>query len=306
MKKRLLFFNPILFLILASSLFSCPFSVRASSLAGERTLVLYDASSGAVPGESLLDFIEFPPGSASVTYSEDATVLDTTPSGNNTVAGWTSGQATTAGFPVLDRTTGMQVNFTLQVESESHARDNRCGLSAIILDQNARGIELCIWENEIWAQNDADTGGLFTHGEGAAFSSASGLTDYQVMMLGDTYTLTANAQPLLSGPIRDYSSFEGFPDPYETPNFLFLGDDTRSGEARIRHRFLSVTGTDPGTVPGISTSQPVASSMPQPTVSPVATPSPTPTGGVPALCSSGWLIVGAAMTGAVLIRKRSR
>ena len=106
--------------------------------------------------------------------------------------------------------------------------------------------------------------------------------------MGDTYTLTANAEPLLTGPLRDYSAFAGFPDPYETPNFLFLGDNTTSAQARVRLRFVSVTGTEP-VVPANTgeISVPTASSTPQPQPSATPLPSPNP---VFELCPSGWLV----------------
>jgi hypothetical protein len=165
----------------------------------------------------------------------------------------------------------------------------------IILDKDAKGIELSFWENEIWAQNDDQTGGLFKHGEGVPFQTDAGLTDYQLTIIGETYTLAANSQQILSGPIRDYSKFDGFPDPYESPNFLFLGDDTTSSQARLRLRFLSVTGTEPvmptktSTIADTATPPSPASFTPLP---PSATPlpSPTPSGGFP-FCPSGWLPV---------------
>jgi hypothetical protein len=46
-----------------------------------KTFVLYDAASGVVPGESLMDFTDFPPGAAAPVYSDGVTVLDSTISG---------------------------------------------------------------------------------------------------------------------------------------------------------------------------------------------------------------------------------
>jgi hypothetical protein len=195
----------------------------------------------------------------------------------------------------MDRTTGIHVNFTLQVESEMHTSKNRSGFSVIILDQQANGIELSFWENEIWAQNDDHTGGLFTHGEEATFQTNTSLTDYQVTFTGETYTLTANSTPILSGPIRDYSKFDGFPDPYETPNFLFLGDDTTSSQARVRLRFVSITGAEPSmptvasTTTTMNTPLPTASLTPLPNAT--VLPSPTPPASGLDFCPSGWLLV---------------
>jgi hypothetical protein len=239
-------------------------------------------------------------------FSDGATVVDKTISGTDTYAGWVAGEVTTPGFPVLDRTVGVRVNFTVQVDSEAHTNNDRAGFSVIILDKAAQGIELSFWENEIWVKSDDGTGGLFKHGEGIAFAT-SALTDYQVIFMGDTYTLTANAEPLLTGPLRDYSAFAGFPDPYETPNFLFLGDNTTSAQARVQLRFVSVTGTEP-VVPTSTgaTSLPTASSTLQPQPSATLNPALSQPKPVFELCPSGWLVGVVAIASPMLIKKIRR
>ncbi len=299
-------FAPSLFLFFILGIAFHFTDARAASFADANTLVLYDAASGALPDKSFLDFTDFPPGAASLAYADGAATLDTSPSGRDTFAGWIGGQAITPAFPLLDPATGFQVNFTLQVERESHTKNNRAGFSVILLDQDAKGIELAFWENEIWAQNDDRTGGLFTHGEEAAFPT-TGLTEYQVNITGDTYTLTANGKPILSGPVRDYSKFDGFPDPYETPNFLFLGDDTTTADARVKLQFVSVEGIQPVlpvvTGTGNSTLQSTVTAGPLPSATPL--PTQTPAGKVFKICSSGWLFLTLA-AGSVIVNKRVR
>lgn len=261
------------FLIFGSAL--CSLNLKrasATSAIGGKTLVLYDADAGAIPAAPLMNFTDFPPGAASPTYANGVTVLDTTTSGNSTYAGWISNVTTTPGFPILDRTTGFQVDFILRVESESHANNNRAGFSIILLSDDVRGIELAFWENEIWAQNDDETGGLFEHGEGTTFATSAGPINYQIIVVNDTYTLTANTEPILTGPLRDYSKFEGFPDPYETPNFLFLGDDTTSAQVRMQLRFVSVTGTERPTPTPSSSSNSTAPSV---NITPASSPTHT-------------------------------
>ena len=291
---------------LLSCLFILSFGSAAYSyhpaLASEgKSRVLYDAASGAIPSTSVMSFTDFPPGVALPTFSDGATIVDTTISGADTYAGWIAGEVTTPAFPILDSTTGVRVSFTIQVDSEAHTNNDRAGLSVIILDKAAQGIELSFWENEIWVKSDEATGGLFKHGEGIAFAT-NALTEYQVIFTGDTYTLTANAQLLLTGPLRDYSAFTGFPDPYETPNFLFLGDNTTSAQARVRLRFVSVTGTEPV----VLTSMPTASSTPQ--LQPSATPNPAlpPSKPVFELCPSGWLVGVVAIVSTMTIKKNRR
>lgn len=292
----------LFFLILGSTFYS---SFRGQVPA--TTLVLYDAFSGEVPDKSLMGFTDFPPGTASVSYLDNATVFDTTLSGADAFAGWVASQATTSGFPVLDRISGISVRFLMQVEKETHSNSNRAGFSVILLDQEAMGIELSFWENEIWAQHDERSGDLFHHGEGAAFSTTS-LTEYQLMIIGDTYTLTANNVTILTGPVRDYSSFEGFPDPYQTPNFLFLGDDTTSAQAHVRLQYLSITGVEPViptmaiTSTNTSIPTPTASFTPIPSATTISSPMPASKPSSP-LCPSGWLL---AMVANGLLWKKIR
>lgn len=288
-------FLPLLaaLLVLGLALVSLnPRRASAASFLTTGTLVLYDAASGSIPSAPLMGFLGFPQDAALLTYIDGATVLDTTTAGRDTYAGWVATGAASPGFPILDRTEGFQVDFTLQVENESHAGNHRSGISFIVLGEDMRGIELAFWQDQIWAQGDDRTGGLFTRAESVAFGTGT-LTSYQVTILGDTYSLTANGEQILTGPVRDYSAFNGFPDPYETPNFLFLGDDTTSAQARIRLSFVSITGTEPvvstatGTITLTNTPLPTATFTPLPSTAPAA--SPTPAGAVRPLCPSGWI-----------------
>jgi hypothetical protein len=308
MNKKSIFLAAYLLFIFGSALFSFNLkNISAASSVNGTTLILYDAASGTIPSPPLMNFNDFPPGVALPTYLDGATVMDTTASGKDTYAGWVASGAITPGFPVLDRLTGFQVNFSIQVENESHANNHRAGFSLIILSQDTMGIELAFWPNEIWAQGDDNTGGLFRHSEGIAFATSKDLVDYQVTILDDIYTVIANAQPILTGPLRDYSNFEGFPDPYQSPNFLFLGDDTTSAESRIRISLLSVTGTEPIALTATSTSTSISSPSPSPTDLPtplpsvIPLPSPTPESKGFEFCPSSGLVV---MMIALLVIKR--
>jgi hypothetical protein len=128
-------------------------------------------------------------------------------------------------------------------------------------------------------------------------------------VIGDAYTLTANMESILTGPLRDYGSFSGFPDPYETPNFLFLGDDTTSAQARIRLSFVSITGVE-RIMPAVtdiptSTSIPSATEFSTSLPSNVPITSPTPGGGSIEFCPSGWIVLPMILT-AGWLRKRRR
>ncbi len=271
---------PLLFVLLFIGslvpIFSINVLATQAPIGGGYTLLLYDAASGTIPAAPLMNFAALPPGTNPV-YTGGATMLDTT-SANNIYAGWVSEGTITPGFPVLDRANGFQVDVTMQVEAEAHANNNRAGYSLIALGSDAKGIELAFWGTEIWAQNDTATGGLFTHGEGVVFDTTANLVDYQVIVVSDTYTLTANATPILTGPVRDYTDFSGFPDPYETPNFLFMGDDTTSAQARIRLTYVSITGTGQPTATPTVTSTSTSTETPTSTPTPTFTPPPTATG----------------------------
>ncbi len=55
----------------------------------------------------------------------------------------------------------------------------------------------------------------------------------------------------MNGNLRDYTGFSGFFDPYETPNFIFFGDDTTSAGANINFRSASIaTVPEPLTILG--------------------------------------------------------
>jgi hypothetical protein len=143
-----------------------------------------------------------------------------------------------ASFPTLDRAAGFRLSWTLQVAQESHLNANRAGFSVILLGSDRRGVELGFWANEVWAQADNP---LFTHAEGAAFNTGPA-TNYELTILGNAYSLTANGAPLLSGPLRDYSA-NGIP--YTLPNYLFLGDDTSSAAADVTLGQVTLTAPVP-------------------------------------------------------------
>ena len=142
-------------------------------------------------------------------------------------------------FPALDREAGFDLDFQLQVHDEVHVSADRAGFSVIVVSSDLRAIELGFWEDEIWAQG-ADP--LFEHAEGVSFDSTLGPTDYQLSVRGDQYDLAAAEISILSGQLRDYSTFG---QPYNLPSFVFLGDDTGSAGANVTLGDVVVT-TDLG------------------------------------------------------------
>jgi hypothetical protein len=184
---------------------------------------LYDGSLGTLPHAQGWGYAALP-GLAEQRQDGSATRLRTTATPLET-----AGYARVAPFP-LEREPGFNLVLRLRLLAETHVRPDRAGFSVIVLAADRRGVELGFWTNLVFAQNDVP---LFTHGEEAAHDFAAGFTDLVLSLRGAQYTLYADGTRLLAGPVRDYTGFSGFPDVYETPSFLFLGDDTTSAAADV-------------------------------------------------------------------------
>jgi hypothetical protein len=212
-------------------------------------LVLYDAALGGTPdAQGKLIFRTSPEAAAHQVFADGATTLDTT-----------AQQADAAGYfgnpkliPALDRSAGYALTFAVQLVEEYHADSDkdgdgvgdRAGFSVLVLSSDTRGIELGFWPDQVWAQEEGaaepPAGVLFTHAEHAPFDTTK-LTSYTLAIEGETYVLSSAGQPILSGPLRDYRAFEGPINPYRTPNFLFLGDDTGSAQAIVRLAYVALS-----------------------------------------------------------------
>lgn len=180
--------------------------------------VLYDPSAGTLPNAQNWSYVSLPVA-ASLSVTEGAAQLNT-----QSLSGILAGFSRVAPTP-LERTPGFSVRFGLKVLAEDHgSRVDRAGVSVTVLSADKKGIELGFWTDRIWAQTDSP---MFTHAEEALWNTGV-TTTYELRLVGGTYTLLANGSPLLTGAVRDYTAFVGTIDPYETPNFLFFGDNTTS------------------------------------------------------------------------------
>ena len=169
-----------------------------------------------------------------------------------------------AALPVLDRTLGYRVRFDVKINSESHsfansdkngdALSDSAGFSVVAISSDGqKGIKIGFWDNEIWVQKDgiADSGSLFTHdianpSSDRWFGNTTELASYELAVLGDNFTLFRNGAAILDNrPLRNYTSFTGAIDPYETPNFLFVGDDTTSASANFELKNVAVKTAEP-------------------------------------------------------------
>jgi hypothetical protein len=205
---------------------------------GASAATLYDGALASLPsaqGWSYLTDPLPPPFGAGVLATRSlaggGAVLDTTPRQSDS-AGYFSLAGDRPALPVLDRTAGFTLGFSLQIQDENHAVSNRAGFSVLVVTDDLKALELAFWENQVWAYADGATGGLFAHGETGFLDTTVAAIDYTLDIQGNGYHLAANGTPLLSGTLRDYTAFSGFPDPYETPNLIFMGDDTSSAAAR--------------------------------------------------------------------------
>ena len=260
------------FLIMAAAGFLSMFRPALTAV-NANTTVLYDASLGGLPDSQGMSYAtygeNFTASSSTQAYVNGATVLTTTAAmGDYAGYGIDSADAI-----MLDATNGFKMTFTVRIEEETHANNNRSGFSVILLDQNAKGIELGFYEDTIYAR-EGNGSSLFQHAEDITFATTSETT-YELEIVGTTYTLTAPGMPTLTGSVRDYSDnvtpLPIIPDPYEEPNFIFLGDDTTSGQAIIHLKYVALT-TDTA-VPSTNTPTATATN----TAVPTNTPTPTAT-----------------------------
>jgi len=183
-----------------------------------------------------------PTATASEFFSGNGVNLNST-AANSIYAGYTKNSLNSS-FPPLDRTTGFSLSFNLQIISESRTNQNRAGFSIVAVTSDRKAIEigfqqLSATSGNIFAQGDGitpnpdgQTNGLFVAAENVAYNTNIA-TNYTLRVQGDNYFLSDGSDIILTGPLRDYSGFSDQIDPYETPNFLFLGDDTTSAQANI-------------------------------------------------------------------------
>jgi hypothetical protein len=157
----------------------------------------------------------------------------------------TPGASVKEPFPSLNRTTGYTLKFTVAILSESSDSPDRAGFSVLVLSSDAQGIEIGFQDNRevgtVFAQNLN-----FTQGESettvSLLDTLRASTEYDLAILGNDYTLSANNTQILTGKLRDYDDAD-FLNPYQTPDFIFLGDNTSQAQASINLGNVSLTTT---------------------------------------------------------------
>lgn len=173
-----------------------------------------------------------------VTPTTQGTVLNTTSNISNYAGFFYAGSLKQPPL-VLNRSTGYNITFNVQINSQSSSSNNRAGFSIIVISNRLSGetqpygIELGFWQSSIWAQNVG-----FTRGESVAFNTTSAMNTYRLSVKDNQYQLFVNnsSTPILKGQLRQYTGVTpppGYPNPYTTSNMIFMGDNTSSASAKV-------------------------------------------------------------------------
>jgi len=235
-------------------------------------VVLYDPTAGNRLDQQGFMYLNGPPlqpVDTALGYSGGLTTLDTTADIGEASGFFThdplSGVQVHPSAPTLDRSAGFLLRFDLQLFDEVHnARDDnndglfdRAGFSVIAVAQDLLAIELGFLDNgdgtwRVFAYEDdsPNAGDIFTQAESHQLSDAEvgALTKYELSVLGSGYSLAADGTTILSGSLRDYTAYNPFPDPYDKPNMIFLGDDTSSASSSSALGLITVGAVpEPGT-----------------------------------------------------------
>lgn len=220
-------------------------AVLAAASIHAATETWYDPALGSLPESQGWLYFTLP--SITATFADATAGLDTMAS-TTIRGGWTR-----SGSSPFSRTDGVKLQFDLKLLAETHASTNRAGFSVIFLAHDKQGIELGFWPDRIWAQSGAEAGlPLFRHSEEALFDTTKSSATYGLELRADHYQLFANNQPILSGPIRDYTSFVGTFNPYVNSDYVFVGDDTTSASASIRLGAVTLTRGLPPSPPSLA------------------------------------------------------
>lgn len=201
------------------------------ALTPARAQVLYEGTQGTLPDAQGWTYGAFAFNTIVKQATDNSVLLDTTSTTQNS-AGWSPATAL-----LLDRAAGFALAFTARINAETHNNAHRAGFSVIVLGTDTNGVELAFWTTNIFAQSDAP---LFNHAEDTAFSTTNAFVDYALVLAASNYVLHANGTPILAGAARNYTAFNGFPNPYRTPNFIFFGDDTGSAAAAVNVRRIAL------------------------------------------------------------------
>lgn len=221
---------------------------------------LYDGEAGGLPADQGWFLLGTFPGGASETYDavNKHTTLNTS-ANEGIFSGYSSHNVAltgppsfitpttpvNAGFPILDRTQGFTVNFTMQLVAETHSSLARAGFSVLVITDDQLGVEIGFHSTDIFAQSSNFNVEEINSATSIATLTAA-MTSYSLTIQGNSFFLSGNNTPILAGLLKDYTDATGFgTDVYRTPSFLFLGDDTTSASATTNLKFVSIAAVAP-------------------------------------------------------------
>jgi hypothetical protein len=236
------------------------------------TINLYDGSSGVTPNNVPNPYLKFSnirgdsnfPAS-SQTADGGVTTLNTNGSLAN-LGGYSNYDLVNLDsfvnplFPILDRNAGYTLSFTMKLNSQTGNNVNRAGFNALILGNDQKGIEIGFRNSDIFAYNNDNS---FSRGDQNSNLNGilSNLNTYDLNVLGNNYTLKNGSNTLLAGSLRDYTDAAANTNNpliagiYETPNFLFLGDDRTAAGTSVDIKNISLTTTsvpEPSSMAGVA------------------------------------------------------
>ncbi|MEP6756525.1 MAG: hypothetical protein ABJA67_13550 [Chthonomonadales bacterium] len=215
-----------------------------------QTTVLYDGASNVTPSDVSWGWSFAGAGSVTPPGGSGFTGLSTT--ANDAFQAGYARNTPTALFASL----GWNLRFDMQVTAEDHSNptgdknadglSDRGGVSVIALGADHLGVELTFWNNEVWTQEQSP---LFVHDTvlDRAFmnttttgTGSAGLIRYDLLVNGSSYRLYVNGSSTaaMTGTLKNYT---GGPAIYNTPNFLFFGDDTTSARGSFNLSRVAIT-----------------------------------------------------------------
>ena len=183
-------------------------------------IVLYDASQGSTPDQQ--EMLYFGDTETVITSDTSSTRVDTT--ADRLLYGgynyWSSEE--------MSRVTGYKVIIAFEVFSEGRTNDDRSGVRIRLESDDDYGVRLDFWENEIW-EVQADS----THLDKVDYNTKQ-MTVYELEVLNDSYTLSANDTIVKTGALYLYNA--GTPQ----GNYLQFGDSTGQAYADFALSYVAV------------------------------------------------------------------
>ncbi|NET48508.1 MAG: hypothetical protein F6K09_07215, partial [Merismopedia sp. SIO2A8] len=149
------------------------------------------------------------------------------------------------GLPVLDADIGYSLSFEVAINTEASSSSDRAGFSVLVVSSDGqRAIELGFNSTGIFAQSQNLTAENRFTPSGFAMSD---FVTYNLRVVGSGYELFANGSRVVAGLLQQPYNFDpnssdpSLPfNPYTTPNFIFLGDNTDQSSATFTLGDVSV------------------------------------------------------------------